>query len=93
MVQLSGFLKLSNVFTIKSKIWKHGLKVEILKQTFNSQNWLTCKYIIIIYNKLGHPAEEKWEYSKLSGKSCYLDLTPNSRNLFTRKCVAARGEN
>ena len=22
-----------------------------------------------------------------------LDLTPNTRNLFTRKCVAARGEN
>ena len=29
----------------------------------------------------------------LTGKSCYLDLKPNSRNLFTEKCVAARGEN
>ena len=24
---------------------------------------------------------------------CYLDLAPNSHNLFTRKCVAVRGEN
>ena len=24
--------------------------------------------------------------------SCYLDLTPNSHNLFTRKCVTARRE-
>ena len=28
-----------------------------------------------------------------SGQSCYLNLTPNSRNLFTRKFVGARGEN
>ena len=31
--------------------------------------------------------------SKLSGRSCFLDVTPNSRNLFIRKCVATRGEN
>ena len=32
-------------------------------------------------------------YSNLSGRSCYLDLKPNSCNLLMRKCVAARGEN
>ena len=26
-------------------------------------------------------------------RSCYLDLTPKSCNLFTRKCVAVREEN
>ena len=30
---------------------------------------------------------------KLIKLSCYLDLTPNSCSYFTRKCVAARGEN
>ena len=33
------------------------------------------------------------EYSILSGRSCYLDLTLNSLNQFTRKCVEARREN
>ena len=28
-----------------------------------------------------------------SGRSGYLDQTPNSHNKFTRKCVAARGKN
>ena len=32
-----------------------------------------------------------WEYSNLSGRSYYLNLTPNAHNLFTRKCVTARG--
>ena len=30
---------------------------------------------------------------KFMGKSCHLDLTPNFPTYFTRKCVAARGEN
>ena len=30
---------------------------------------------------------------KLIKKEFYLDLTPNSHNLFTRNCVAAIGEN
>ena len=34
-----------------------------------------------------------WEYSILSGRSCYLDLTLNSLSQFTRKCVEARREN
>ena len=28
--------------------------------------------------------------SNLSGRSCHLDLTPNSQNKFTRGCEAAR---
>lgn len=28
----------------------------------------------------------------LSGESCYLDITLNFHNYFTRKCVAAKGE-
>ena len=28
----------------------------------------------------------------MSGRSCYLDLTPNSHNQFMKKCVAAEGE-
>ena len=33
------------------------------------------------------------EHSNLSVRGCYPDLTPNTHNLFTRKYVAARGEN
>ena len=33
------------------------------------------------------------QYPNLSDQSCYLNLTPNSCNLFTKKCVAAKGEN
>ena len=40
-----------------------------------------------------YPANRSWEYSNVSGTSWYLDLKPNSRNLYTRKCLAARGEN
>ena len=35
---------------------------------------------------------QKWEYSNLSGKSCYLDVTPNSPNQFERECQTARRE-
>ena len=31
--------------------------------------------------------------ANFSGRSCYLDLTPNSGNLPVRRCVAAREEN
>ena len=37
------------------------------------------------------PASRKWEYSKLSGRGCFLDLTSTSCNWFTSKRVAARG--
>ena len=42
---------------------------------------------------LHYPANRLWEYSNLSGRSCYLDLTPNSHTWFTRIYVAAREEN
>ena len=51
-------------------------------------NWLLLPMIYTYY-----PANSKWEYSNLSGRSCYLDPTPNSCNQFIRKCVSARGEN
>ena len=35
----------------------------------------------------------QWQYSKLSTWSCHLDLKSNSHNWFTRKCVAAEGDN
>ena len=38
-------------------------------------------------------ANRWWEYSNLSGTRYYLDWIQNSWNQFTRKCVAARGEN
>ena len=34
-----------------------------------------------------------WLLPTISIGRSYLDLTPNSRNQFTRKCVAASGEN
>ena len=40
-----------------------------------------------------YPAKGKREYPNLSGRSCYLDLIPNSSHLFTRNCVKAGGEN
>ena len=40
-----------------------------------------------------YPSNRSWEYSNLSGRNCYLKLTPNSRNQFARKGIAARGEN
>ena len=40
-----------------------------------------------------YSANREWDYLNLSGGSCYLDVAPNSYNLFTGKCVAARGEN
>ena len=39
-----------------------------------------------------YPAKRLWEHSNLSDRS-YLDLTPNSHNLFTKKCAAVTGEN
>ena len=32
-------------------------------------------------------------YSRLSGRSCHVDQTPNSHQSFKRKCVEARKEN
>ena len=29
-----------------------------------------------------------WEYSKLSGRICYLDLLANCHDLFTKNCIA-----
>ena len=40
-----------------------------------------------------YSVNRQWEYSNLSGWSCYLDLTPNSHNLLKRNCVAAWKEN
>ena len=40
-----------------------------------------------------YPLNRQWEYSDLSGRSCYLDLASNSYNWSTRKCEAAREEN
>ena len=40
-----------------------------------------------------HPTISKHYPANMSCQSCYLDLTPNSRYQFTRKYVAARGEN
>ena len=38
-------------------------------------------------------ANTLWECSNLLGRICCIDLTSNSHNQFTRKCVAAGGEN
>ena len=60
---------------------------------------LTLKLLEVINMKLlpiifiHHPAEGKWEYLNLSGRSCYLDLIPNSPYLYARNCVKAGGEN
>ena len=48
---------------------------------------------LLMIMSIHYPTKMQWEYSNLSDRSCYLDLTPNSRNKFTRKFVAARGEN
>ena len=40
-----------------------------------------------------HPTISKHYPANMSCQSCYLDLTPNSCYQFTRKYVAARGEN
>lgn len=36
-----------------------------------------------------NPAYRWWEHSNISAKSCYLDLTANSHNWFTGKCVCS----
>ena len=45
------------------------------------------------YNILMFPAKRLWEYSNLSIRSQYLDLTPSSHIWSTRKFVAAIGKN
>ena len=35
--------------------------------------------LLVIFKQ--YPANRSWEYLKLSGRSCYLDLTPNSWKL------------
>lgn len=40
-----------------------------------------------------YPANRYWEFLKLSGRSSYLNIRPNSGYSFTGKCVAAREEN
>ena len=39
---------------------------------------IDMKLLLIIF--LHNPANGWWEYSNLSGRSCHLDLTPNSYN-------------
>ena len=39
-----------------------------------------------------YPANRSWEYSTLSRSNFFLNLSPNSRNLFARKYVAAGGK-
>ena len=73
---------------------------EMLKNIFSNildqyetpiYKWLTCNFSLWHPHIIQHTCNENTQTYQLEVSS--LDLTPNSPNLFTWKCVAARGEN
>ena len=59
--------------------------------TLNSQKWLTCKSSLWYPHIIQQSRDENTQNYQVG--RIYLELTPNSHNLVTRKSVAARGEN
>ena len=76
--------------------WIIKVRVQDLSQSYCVLNPLTLGRSNLLvtspYNIHTLPSQQVMRILRLTG-SCYLDLTPNSHNLFMRKCVAVRGEN
>ena len=60
---------------------------------FNPLTPRSDEHVTSPYNILTSPAKSLWEYSNLSIRSQYLDLTPSSHIWGTGKFVAAIEEN
>ena len=83
----------------RSALWPIKFPEPLIKWPLGSGlNHCSYDHYCLVHNPwtpipINCPAKRWWENSNLSGRSCYLDLTLNSLNWFTRKCAAARGEN
>ena len=73
-------------------LWMYQSLFQFNPFTPRRDKHVTSPYNILTIS-LHYPANGLWEYTNWSGRSCYLDLTPNSCHYFTWKCIAAGGEN
>ena len=63
----------------------------ILLWSLHFQAWLTCNFSLeypFIIQQTGNEKTQSYQVQVAN-----LDLTPYSHNLFTRNCLAAKGEN